>query len=65
VVEERHVEARVVRDEDCIPGECEEPSRHSGDRRRAPQLLVAQPGQRRNAGLQPRAGVGKCLEALR
>ena len=38
VVEERHVEARVVRDEDGVAREGEEAARHRRDRRRAAQL---------------------------
>jgi len=65
VVEERHVEARVVRNEHRIAGEREKAARDGGDRRRAPQLVVPQPRQRGDARLQPRAGVCERLKALR
>jgi len=65
VVEEGHVEPRVVRDEDGVAAELEKASNARSDRWRAAELGVAQPGQRRDRGLQRRAGVGERLEALR
>ena len=63
-VEERHVEARVVRDEHGVAREREEAPDGGRDRRRAPQLVVAQPGERRDRRLQPRARVRERLEPL-
>ena len=65
VVEERHVEARVVRDEDRVAREGEEAADGRRDGRRPPQLVVAQARSARRRRLQPRARVRERLEALR
>src|SRR5207244_9598178 len=44
-IEEREVEARVVRDECRIPCECEQPSHRDSWMRRAAQVRVAQSRQ--------------------
>ena len=61
-VEEGEVEARVVRDEDGVAGEREEPPHRGGHRRRAAQLRVVDPGQRPDRGREPHARVGERLE---
>ena len=48
----------------AVAGEGEEATDGGTDRRRPAQLDVAQPGQRGDRGLQPRAGVRERLEAL-
>jgi hypothetical protein len=64
VVEERHVEACVVRDEDGVVCEGEKAADAGRHGRRPPELFVAQPGQRRDGGLQPCSGIRERLEAL-
>jgi hypothetical protein len=51
-----------VGDEDGVACEREEAAHDGGDRRRAPQLLVAQARQRRHGRLQPRPRVRERLE---
>ena len=64
VVEERHVEPCVVRDQHGVAAELEEAPDARGDRRRAPQVGVPEPGQRGDRRLERRAGVRQRLEAL-
>jgi hypothetical protein len=64
VVEEGHVEARVVRDEDRVAGEGQKAPDGGGDRRSPAQLGVTEARQGRDCRLQPRAGVGKRREPL-
>ena len=65
VIEKCHVEARVVCDEHAVTGKGQEPPDDSGHRRRAPQLHVAEPGQRGDGRLKSLPRVRKQLEALR
>ena len=55
VVEERHVEACVVRDEHGVACELEKATDAGGDRRSAAKLCVAETGERRHRRLERRA----------
>ena len=61
-VEEGEVEAGVVRDEHRVAGEGEEPADGGPRRRRAAQLPVGQPGERRRARRERRARIHERLE---
>ncbi len=61
-VEERHVEARVVRDEHRVAREGEEPVDGERGRRGAAQLTVAQPGERLDPRPERHPGVDERLE---
>ena len=65
VIEERHVEARVVRDEHGVTGEGQEPPDDRGDRRRAAQLHVAEAGQRGDGRLKSLPRVRKQSRSAR
>src|SRR5581483_12226868 len=58
------VEAGVVRDERGIAGEPEEAAHRGRDRRRPPELLVAEAGQRGDRRVEARTRVREGLEAL-
>ncbi len=62
LVEERQVEARVVRDDHAVPGEREEAAHGRLDGRRAAQVGVADPGQLRDHRSERRARPDERLE---
>ena len=61
-VEEREVEARVVRDEHRVAGEGEEAPHRLGRPRRAAQLLVPQTGDGARSGADRKPGIDEGLE---
>ena len=61
-VEEREVEARVVRDEDRVAGEGEEAPHGLGRPRRAAQLLVPEAGHRARSGADRKSWIDEGLE---
>ena len=62
--EEAPVEAGVVRDEQLVAGECKEAAKDAGERRRASQLLLSEPGDTRNVLGQLHAGIDERLERV-
>ncbi len=63
-VEEREIEARVVRDEDGVAGELEEAPHRDRRMRAAAQVGIAQARQRADRGADRNAGIDEQLELL-